>query len=77
MVEILDDIRADTELTTATRWEDANKIRDGVMLRANKTMIRYGSQWKVNSVTLQKQTAEMTNAVGNFQNAIPNPRRNH
>ena len=64
MVDLLDEIRADTKLSTAARWEDDNKIRDGIMVRAPEEMINYASQWKVAPRELMKTNAEMTNAVG-------------
>ena len=64
MVSLLDEIRADTKLSTAAHWDDGNKIRDGIMSRAPEAMIHYGSQWKVTPGLLMEKTAEMTNAVG-------------
>lgn len=63
MVNLLDDIRADKKLSTAAQWEDNNKIRDGIMVRAPEEMIGYASQWKVAPGELVKTNAEMTNAV--------------
>ena len=63
MVELLDEIRADTKLSTAARWEDDNKIRDGIMVRAPEEMIKYASQWKVAPYEVMNINAEMTNAV--------------
>lgn len=64
MVELLDMIRADKKLSTAAQWEDGNKVRDGIMIRAPEEMINYGSQWKVVPGVLKEKTAEMTNAAG-------------
>ncbi len=64
MVEILDEIRADKKLSTAAHWDDANKIRDGLIARAPDEMIKYASQWTVKSDELMIKTAEMTNAAG-------------
>lgn len=64
MVEILDEIHADTKLSTAPHWEDSNKIRDGLLVRAPDEMIKYASQWTVKSDELEAKTAEMTNAAG-------------
>lgn len=64
MVEILDEIRADKKLSTAAHWDDANKIRDGLIARAPDEMIKYASQWTIKSDELTARTAEMTNAAG-------------
>lgn len=77
MVELLDEIRADKELSTAAHWEDGNKIRDGIMLRASNVMIQYGSQWKVNPDALKKKTAEMTNAAGESSKGATCLAKNH
>lgn len=64
MVDLLDDIRADKKLSTAAHWNDGNKVRDGIMLRAPEEMVKYASQWKVGQGALTERTAEMTNANG-------------
>ena len=64
MVELLDKTRADTKLSNAAHWDDANKIRDGIMVRAPDEMIDIASQWKVGPGAVIEKTAEMTNATG-------------
>jgi hypothetical protein len=64
MVNLLDDIRADKNLSEAAHWDDGNKIRDGIMVRAPDEAIKYASQWKVGKHELVEKNAEMTNAVG-------------
>lgn len=66
MVDLLDDIRADKKLSTAARWDDGNKIRDGILVRAPGEMIKYASQWKVGVDEVVEKTAEMTNAVSKY-----------
>lgn len=62
MVELLHEIRADKNLSTSAYWDDSNKIRDGILIRAPDEMIKYGSLWRVEPATLCEKTAEMTNA---------------
>lgn len=64
IVELLDKVRADQKLSTAAHWEDSNKIRDGIMVRALDDMISVASQWKVGPGAVIEKTAEMTNATG-------------
>jgi len=71
MVKLLDKIRADKKFSTAAQWEDANKIRDGILVRDPEGMIKYGSQWKVAPNALMEKTAEMTNAAGKSQRTFP------
>ena len=64
LVDLLDQIRADRKLSSAAHWDDDNKIRDGILVRAPDEMIKYASQWAVSANELQPRTAEMANAAG-------------
>ena len=61
MVELLDEIRADKKLSSAAKWNDSNKIRDGILVRAPDEMIRVAAEWKVMPGAIIEKTAEMTN----------------
>lgn len=61
MVELLDEIRADKKLSSAADWDDSNKIRDGILVRAPDEMIRIAAKWKVLPCAIIEKTAEMTN----------------
>lgn len=64
LVELLDEIHADHDLSTAAKWSDGNKIRDGILARAGSKMINYASQYTVPaSAPLDEKTAEMINAA--------------
>jgi len=64
LVQLLEDIRADKELSNAARWSDGNKVRDGVIGRAADRMIHYASQYIIPpSSDLEERTAEMANAA--------------
>ena len=64
LVDLLDEIRADQKLSTAAHWDDGNKIRDGILVRAPDEMISYASQYRVSEDELEEKTAEMTNTAG-------------
>lgn len=65
LVELLDAIHDDEKLRAAPRWEDGNKLRDGIIGRAAQEMIGYASQYIVESSdVLEEKTAEMINAAG-------------
>lgn len=70
---LLDDIRADLKLSTAAEWDDANKVRDGILKRAPDEMIKYLSQWTVTEENLEEKTAEMTNNAIWFTAAAQRP----
>ncbi|MCJ1286083.1 hypothetical protein MMC26_005426 [Xylographa opegraphella] len=73
LVEILDSIRADKKLSSAAHWEDDNKIRDGILVRAKDEMIEYASQWTVKPEELEEKTAEMHNAAVYFTGGAQHP----
>jgi len=72
-VELLDEIKADTKLSTAAEWNDDNKIRDGILVRAPDEMIKYATQWVVNPENLEQKTAEMINSVIYYTAAAQRP----
>lgn len=61
MIELLDEIRADKKLNSAANWDDADKILDGVLVRALDEMIRVVANWRVMPGAVTEKTAEMTN----------------
>lgn len=61
MVKLVDEVRADKKLSSAARWDDSNKIRDGILVRAPSEMIRIAAKWKVMPDAIIEKTAEMTN----------------
>ena len=71
--QLIDEIRADKKLSLAARWEDGNKIRDGVLVRAPEEMINYAKQWTVSESQLDEKTAEMINSAIYFTAAAQNP----
>lgn len=74
VVQLLDEIRADRELSTAAYWDDGNKIRDGIIARAADKMIKYASQYKISDPSsLEEKNAEMTNAVTYYTGAAQRP----
>lgn len=73
LVELLEEIRADKKLATSAHWEDPNKVRDGILVRAPEEMIRIASKWIVTPETLERKTAEMTNAAIFFTAAAQRP----
>lgn len=74
LVDLLDEIHADKELSSAAHWADGNKIRDGVLARAGDKMISYASSYTVSpSASLEEKTAEMINAASYFAACAQNP----
>ncbi|KAF7542850.1 hypothetical protein G7Z17_g11224 [Cylindrodendrum hubeiense] len=63
LISLINDIHADEALQNAATWEDREKLVDGVLTRAEKDLIKYGSEWKVSESDLKRKTAEMINAA--------------
>lgn len=64
LLEILQEIRADTKVVNSVQWPDGNKIRDGVLKRAPDEMIEHAAKFTVSPDQLEEKLAEMINTVG-------------
>ncbi|EON62989.1 hypothetical protein W97_02215 [Coniosporium apollinis CBS 100218] len=73
LVELLDAIKADEKVAKAPRWDDGNKLRDGIVKRVPEEMIKYASQYVVHPEELEEKTAEMTNAAIYYTGAAQHP----
>jgi hypothetical protein len=66
LISLLEEIRADEKLKYSPHWDDPNKIRDGIMVRAPENMIEVASKFFLEGSSekeLERKTAEMINAV--------------
>ena len=73
LVQLLHESRANEKLRKSPHWEDGNKVRDGVFVRAPDEMIALASQWSVAPDQLEKKTAEMINATVFFAGSAQRP----
>jgi len=74
LVKLLDEIQADSALSTAPQWSDGNKIRDGILARQPEKMIHYASQYFILPTDdLEEKVAEMTNACVYFTGGAQRP----
>ncbi|THC92268.1 hypothetical protein EYZ11_008250 [Aspergillus tanneri] len=64
MVQILEEMRANKKLASSAHFNDANKMRDGVLQRAPEEMIRYAAEFTVSSDQLEEKLVEMIDTVG-------------
>ena len=62
--DLLDEAVANKKLRDSPHWEDANKLRDGVMVRAREEMLDILGQYTVNEEDLAAKTAEMIDLTG-------------
>ncbi|KAF3009563.1 hypothetical protein E8E13_005702 [Curvularia kusanoi] len=74
IVQLLEEVKEDEELSNAAHWEDGNKIRDGTMKRALDKMVAVASQYTLSEDDdLEEKTAEMINAAVYFTAAAQRP----
>ncbi|KAJ9602241.1 hypothetical protein H2200_013361 [Cladophialophora chaetospira] len=73
LVQLINESRSNEKLRKAAHWDDGNKIRDGVLIRAPDEMISLASQWHVKPEELQQKTAEMINATVYYTGASQRP----
>lgn len=73
MIKLLKECRANEKIRSSPHWEDGNKVRDGVLVRAPNEMIELASQWRVSPEDLEKKTAEMIDANAFFAGAAQMP----
>lgn len=77
IVELLDEIHADAKLSQAAHWDDGNKIRDGILVRAAEEMVAYAGQFYLSEEggeeELERRCAEMTNAVSYYSAGAQHP----
>lgn len=65
IVQLLEEVKRNEEISNAAHWEDGNKIRDGIMKRAQQKMVELASQYTIREDDfLEEKTAEMINAAG-------------
>ncbi|KAE8150168.1 hypothetical protein BDV25DRAFT_154887 [Aspergillus avenaceus] len=73
MLQILEEIRADTKLATSAHWEDSNKMRDGILVRAPDEMIKHAAEFTVSEDQLEEKLAEIINTVAYFTATAQRP----
>lgn len=73
LVELLEEMQNDDKIRSSAHWDDANKLRDGVLVRAPEEMIALASQWIATPETLEAKTAEMQNAAVYFASCAQRP----
>ncbi|PLB51911.1 hypA-like protein [Aspergillus steynii IBT 23096] len=73
LFQILEDIRGNEKLTGSAKWEDGNKLRDGVLRRAPDEMLRYAAEFTVSSDQMEAKLAEMINTVVYYSSAAQHP----
>ncbi|KAH7396183.1 hypothetical protein BKA66DRAFT_509259 [Pyrenochaeta sp. MPI-SDFR-AT-0127] len=73
ILQILEETKNDEKLSKASHWEDGNKIRNGILMRAPEEMVKYASQYTVEEDELEEKTAEMINATVYYTSAAQHP----
>ncbi|EXJ91997.1 hypothetical protein A1O3_00547 [Capronia epimyces CBS 606.96] len=73
LVQLIHESSENDTLRASAHWEDGNKIRDGVLVRAPDEMKALAAQWSVEPDQLEQKTAEMINAAVYFTGAAQRP----
>ena len=73
LVELIHETRANEKIRFAPRYDDSNKIRDGIFARAGKEMANLAAKWRVTPDRLAEKTAEMINTTMYFAGAAQRP----
>lgn len=63
VMELMAEVRGNEKLATAARPGDANKVRDGVLVRAKEDMIAFAAKVRVRPEEVEERTAEMFDAA--------------
>ncbi|KAE8355767.1 hypothetical protein BDV28DRAFT_128338 [Aspergillus coremiiformis] len=71
--QILEEIRNDEKLANSAHWEDGNKMRDGVLVRAPDEMIKYAAQFTVSEDQMKEKLAEIVDTVAYFTATAQRP----
>lgn len=70
LMQLVDEIRSSEKTAKAARWEDRNRLRDGVIKRAGPEMRDLAARWVVDGEEdLERKTAEMIDASGKRKTA--------
>ena len=75
LVQLIRDARSNDKVYKSAHWEDGNKLRDGVFVRARDEMIALAAQWHVKPDEVEQKTAEMINATVYFAGAAQRPEK--
>lgn len=73
MLQLLEEAQANTKLANSVRFQDGNKLRDGVLKRAGKDMIELAAQYTVSEEQMAEKYAEIVDVSGTLpSNPAPN-----
>ena len=64
MIDLICELGADETLKNSIKWDDPNKIRDGLLPRGKDRFADYASRWTVQADDLAERLAEVTNISG-------------
>lgn len=66
LMQLLNEVRSDQKLARSAKWEDPNKIRQGVLGRASQEMLKYAAEYTVSEHQIDERVADMINTIGEF-----------
>ncbi|KAL4901850.1 hypothetical protein BDW74DRAFT_159056 [Aspergillus multicolor] len=76
MLQLLEEAKGNEKLKNSVRFEDGNKLRDGVLKRAGEEMIEIARQYRVSAEQADEKYAEMLDVSVYFTSASQRPNLN-
>ncbi|KAJ5573774.1 uncharacterized protein N7459_008201 [Penicillium hispanicum] len=75
LLQLLNEIRANTALKESVKYSDPSNIADGVLTRAPQEMLKYASQFTVSTDQVEERLADMINTVVYYTTAAQRPNK--
>ncbi|GMG14408.1 unnamed protein product [Aspergillus oryzae var. brunneus] len=65
LLQILEEIRNNEKLANSAHWDDENRMRDGVLVRAPDEMIKHAAEFTISEDQIEEKLVEIVDTVGN------------
>ncbi|KAB8258730.1 hypothetical protein BDV32DRAFT_125450 [Aspergillus pseudonomiae] len=73
LLQILEEVRSDDKLANSAHWEDENRMRDGVLVRAPDEMIKHAAEFTVSEDQMEEKLVEIVDTVAYFTATAQRP----
>lgn len=64
LLQILEEIRNNEKLANSAHWDDENRMRDGVLVRAPDEMIKHAAEFTISEDQIEEKLVEIVDTVG-------------
>ncbi|OGM44780.1 hypA-like protein [Aspergillus bombycis] len=73
LLQILEEIRSDEKLANSAHWDDGNRMKDGVLVRAPDEMIKHAAEFTISEDQMEEKLVEIVNTVAYFTATAQRP----